>query len=172
VTQSATETQAQVPATTVSEPAVPALPRLELDSNQKVAISNLVTVADALSQGLAADDLQAFKQAVPKLAPVLESIRAAFQEPHPWAGLIQELANSSKLEPAGDLNEARAAFLPFSTAMTELAKGVRQQAPEAAMFKIYRCPMAPKPGLWIQQQGPLRNPFYGSEMLECGVEVK
>lgn len=153
------------------EGAAPALPRLELDAGQMLAISNLVTVADALSQGLATDDLQAFKQAVPKLAPVLDALRTAFPEPHPWGALVQRLANSSKLEPAGDLSEARTAFLPFSTAMTELAKRVRQQAPGAARFIIYRCPMAPKPGLWIQQQGPLRNPFYGSEMLECGVEV-
>jgi hypothetical protein len=35
--------------------------------------------------------------------------------------------------------------------------------------------MFPRPGkdaLWIQAEGPLRNPFYGSEMLECGTEVK
>ncbi len=172
VTQSASETQAQETQAAAPTPSAPALPRLELDANQKVAISNLVTVADALSQGLAADDLQAFQQTVPKLPPVLENLRTAFPAPHSWASLIQDLANGSRLEPAGDLNEARAAFLTFSTAMTELAKRVRQQSPDTVALKIYRCPMAPKPGLWVQQQGPLKNPFYGSEMLECGVEVK
>jgi hypothetical protein len=31
--------------------------------------------------------------------------------------------------------------------------------------------MAPKPGLWMQAEGPLRNPFYGAKMLKCGKEV-
>ena len=132
----------------------------------------LVGTADALSAGLAADDLQAFKQASPKLPGALETVRSAFPADHPWSPIIASLKSASGLQPSGDLSEARAAFLPFSTAMTELAKRIRQQTPDAASLKIYRCPMAPKPGLWIQKSGPLRNPFYGSEMLECGVEVK
>jgi hypothetical protein len=27
-------------------------------------------------------------------------------------------------------------------------------------------------GRWVQLQAPLRNPFFGAEMLECGTEVK
>jgi hypothetical protein len=33
-------------------------------------------------------------------------------------------------------------------------------------------PGAAKNGQWVQLEGPLRNPFFGSEMLECGNEVK
>ena len=33
-------------------------------------------------------------------------------------------------------------------------------------------PGAPKNGFWIQFQGPLRNPYFGADMLECGTEVK
>ena len=39
-------------------------------------------------------------------------------------------------------------------------------------MKIYHCPMAPKPGLWMQVNGPLANPFYGKKMLKCGEEVE
>jgi hypothetical protein len=52
-----------------------------------------------------------------------------------------------------------------------LVKQVRKEDPSFASPKVYHCPMAPKPGLWIQTKGPLRNPFFGSEMLECGKEV-
>jgi len=31
--------------------------------------------------------------------------------------------------------------------------------------------MAPQPGFWIQTNSPLRNPYFGSEMLDCGSEV-
>lgn len=58
-------------------------------------------------------------------------------------------------------------------AMTEFAKAVRHQEPFQSV-KIYKCPMAPKPGqtaFWIQLQGPLRNPYYGSQMIDCGSEV-
>ena len=41
-------------------------------------------------------------------------------------------------------------------------------------LNIYKCPMWPKPGQtshWLLLQGPLKNPFYGAEMLDCGSEV-
>jgi hypothetical protein len=38
-------------------------------------------------------------------------------------------------------------------------------------LKVYQCPMlkqafpgAPPKGLWMQLQGPLRNPYFGAEM--------
>ena len=50
--------------------------------------------------------------------------------------------------------------------------------PEFARLKIYRCPMtkssfpgAPARAEWLQLTGPLRNPYFGAEMPECGTEV-
>ncbi len=31
--------------------------------------------------------------------------------------------------------------------------------------------MSPQPGIWLQLQVPLRNPYFGAEMLDCGVET-
>jgi len=63
---------------------------------------------------------------------------------------------------------------PAATAASasDFARVVRQQSEKYSTLKIYRCPMAPKPGLWIQLKEPLRNPFFGEEMLDCGNEVK
>ena len=88
-----------------------------------------------------------------------------------WRELGPPLAALMEGKPAKDLSEARQKFLPFSTALVEIIKQVRKDDPALAGVKIYHCPMAPKPGLWMQAQGPLRNPFYGSEMLTCGKEV-
>jgi hypothetical protein len=55
--------------------------------------------------------------------------------------------------------------------MVELVKAVRQKDAASASVKIYRCPMAPKPGFWMQLEGPLRNPYFGQEMIDCGTEV-
>jgi hypothetical protein len=74
--------------------------------------------------------------------------------------------------PAGDLAEARAEFISFSTAFVDLMKVVRRQDPASGSIRIYRCPMAPKPGFWMQLKAPLRNPYFGKEMLDCGVEVE
>ena len=83
--------------------------------------------------------------------------------------LIEKVAAALPTPEANDLADARKAFLPFTTATVDLAKIARQQTPFRGV-KIFKCPMAPKPGqtsFWIQLAGPLRNPFYGSEMIDC-----
>jgi Cu(I)/Ag(I) efflux system membrane fusion protein len=63
-------------------------------------------------------------------------------------------------------------------AAAELAVQLRSSAGAPAL-KIYNCPMvnraipgADKNGRWVQLEGPLRNPYFGAQMLECGTEVK
>jgi Cu(I)/Ag(I) efflux system membrane fusion protein len=85
---------------------------------------------------------------------------------------MDQLAGLGKGGPAKDLAEARKRFLPFSTAAVDLVKQLKKQGPALATSKIYHCPMAPKPGLWLQLSGPLANPFYGSKMLRCGEEAE
>jgi hypothetical protein len=33
-------------------------------------------------------------------------------------------------------------------------------------------PGAPETGFWMQTEAPLRNPFFGAPMIDCGTEVK
>jgi membrane fusion protein, copper/silver efflux system len=47
------------------------------------------------------------------------------------------------------------------------------------IVRVYECPMtaalfpgAPNKARWIQLDAPLRNPWFGAAMLECGSEVK
>ena len=91
---------------------------------------------------------------------------------HHWEKLMEPIEELGKAEPAKDLAQARARFLPFSTAVVEWAKLLRKEAPGLPALKTYHCPMAPKPGLWMQVSGPLANPFYGKKMLKCGEEVQ
>jgi Cu(I)/Ag(I) efflux system membrane fusion protein len=145
-----------------------AIPR---PGDQPQAIAAFLKVADGISQALAADDLGKANQCFTNLPGVLSSLQKELGAAHRWSGLIQRLV-ALKWSLAKDLAEARKQFLPFSTVMVELTKQLKKEDPAFADLKIYHCPMAPKPGLWIQAQGPLRNPFFGSEMLECGREVK
>ena len=76
----------------------------------------------------------------------------------------QSLAVKSahELQTAKTLNEARDSFLKISKVLLPWAR----KHPIKGIILAY-CPM--KPGHWLQKTGDLRNPYYGSEMLECGV---
>jgi hypothetical protein len=145
--------------------------KLELTEAQTKAAKSFINAAAAVSESLAADDLGGFNRAAPQVAPALDALRQALPADHPWRQRLQKVADFGRLVPAGDLAEARKGFLPFSAAVTEFVRTGREQADVLRSLKIYRCPMAPQPGLWLQLQGPLRNPYFGQEMIDCGTEV-
>jgi Cu(I)/Ag(I) efflux system membrane protein CusA/SilA len=152
-------------------PAPPA--KVGLNGAQRQAAQEIFDIANVISASLAADKLNDFNQAVGRLPAVLPRLQAAFER-HSWLPLIQKFAGAVAPSEAKSLEDARKAFYPFTAGVVEFAKTARQQAALFATLKIYKCPMAPKPGqtsFWIQLQGPLRNPFYGAEMLDCGSEV-
>jgi hypothetical protein len=70
----------------------------------------------------------------------------------------KEILKASKIgdvrTAAGKMNEALVAYLD-----------AQKRAPGPSL-KVAVCPMVNKP--WIQKDGPIRNPYYGSEMLSCG----
>ena len=134
-------------------------------------LSPCIALASDISTALAADDLTQVNRCITNLPSALAPMRTQSNpDPH-RRQLIQELVKAGQWHPAPDLADARKQFLPFSTAVVELATELRKTAPNFAGLKIYHCPMAPKPGLWVQAEGPLRNPFFGAKMLNCGEEV-
>lgn len=62
---------------------------------------------------------------------------------------------------AGDIEVMRAGFKPLSETLAarELPQG----------FARAYCPMYDHGAPWVQRDGPVRNPYYGSVMLTCGV---
>jgi Cu(I)/Ag(I) efflux system membrane fusion protein len=135
-------------------------------------IEALVREADAISAALAADDLTQFNTHAAELPGALVPVRKELAVAHHWEKLMEPLEELGNAEPAKDLAQARARFLPFSTAVVAWVRLLRKEAPGLTALKIYHCPMAPKPGLWMQVGGPLANPFYGKKMLKCGEEVE
>ncbi|MCX5683598.1 MAG: hypothetical protein NT049_07940, partial [Planctomycetota bacterium] len=144
-----------------------------LTATQRQTLKDFVTVADGISRALAADDCKQFNEHMARLPVVLPALQKELAVSPHWAAPVQRLAAfGGEAKPAKDLDEARRQFLPLSTATVDLVKQLRKEDSAFSDLKIYHCPMAPKPGLWMQAQGPLRNPFYGSQMLTCGDEVK
>jgi len=150
-------------------------PRVHLTEPQVDAVQKFFVAADAVTTSLSADKLDQFNNTTKELQPAVTQLGQAFDSGHPWHTLVDQIQAVSNLPQANSLEAARQEFHPFTARVVDLAKAARDQGAPFSSLKIYKCPMAPKPGqtsFWIQLQGPLRNPFYGSEMLDCGSEVK
>ena len=145
---------------------------------QQKSVQAFLAAASAVSEALAADKLADFNREAARLHAAMPALLDVFDQAPAWQPLVEKIEANSHLEQAADLAAARKAFLPFSFAATEFAARLRRQ-PEFRALKIYQCPMvnraipgAPKVGQWLQLQGPLRNPYFGDEMLDCGEEVR
>ncbi len=114
-------------------------------------LANLASVALDAADALASDDYARYQKLFPAIAP------ASADFPLP------------KLEPGSDLKSARSSFEPWSTVVADLLKPHRAQLG----LKIFQCPMTPVlgKGRWVQRSQPIKNPFFGSEMPDCGDEL-
>ena len=71
---------------------------------------------------------------------------------------------AAQLTGAADLADARAKFGVLSEAIDAYMTNQHLTSPEGV--RVAFCPMVVKP--WLQKDGELRNPYYGSQMLTCG----
>ncbi|MDR2674543.1 MAG: efflux RND transporter periplasmic adaptor subunit [Opitutaceae bacterium] len=147
-------------------------PKSKIENPQ--SLRPLVLAAADAADALAADDLARYQ----RLLPALHAALAACLDTAPGAKntpLARFAAGpDSGLKPGPALADARAAYEPFSTALADLARAAHLH--HGGLVVIYQCPMTPVlgTGRWVQRPEPpgLRNPFFGSAMLECGEEVK
>ncbi len=73
---------------------------------------------------------------------------------------------------SGPLDDTRNAFRQLSHALLKAATLVRGEATVNKLVHFY-CPMVPGGGGdWMQSEGELINPYWGSEMLHCGEQVR
>ena len=122
--------------------------------------------ADAAT-ALADDDLPAYQRQLPALRSALDAYLAG----HAPAARGPLAKAKAALADGPDLKSARAAFEPFSTTIADLARSEHLHHREG--LRIYQCPMTPVlgTGRWLSRRPELRNPFFGSAMLECGEEI-
>ena len=78
-------------------------------------------------------------------------------------GAVFEAART--LEEAKDLTTSRAAFGELSEAMLAI-----ESASGEVNVRVAYCPMAQKS--WLQEDGLVANPYFGSKMLRCGSLVR
>jgi membrane fusion protein, copper/silver efflux system len=159
-------------------PATAPAPETEFTEHQQKAVGDVIALAHGLAAALANDSVEQFNEVIRGIAPVVQNLGAAFADAGDWRGMIGNITAAAKLQPAKDLKEARRMFQPFAAVAVELARAARRQ-PAFASVKLFRCPMtdqaypgAPPSAMWLQTNAPLRNPFFGNEMIDCGSEVK
>jgi Cu(I)/Ag(I) efflux system membrane fusion protein len=158
------------------EKATVAAPLADLTEKQKQSITDFIEVADAMAAALAADDLEKFNIAS---EPAMNITGAMVKLLRPNVENLNDIDKARHFHGFDDIKSARIAFHKFSVAATAALEPLRK-AGQTLDFKIYECPMvdegipgAPKKGRWIQTGGrSMGNPFFGSEMLECGKEIK
>lgn len=150
----------------------------ELSEAQQTAVKEFLTLAGEVSAALAADSLPRFNELAPQAHAAIPKLINVLADVKPLRPALAKLETSGHLESAKDLPAARKTFHPFSQATAELAAVLRTQEAFQSV-KIFNCPMVNRavPGVerngrWVQMAGPLRNPFFGADMLECGSEVK
>ena len=106
----------------------------------------LLTEYVGAQQALAADDEDGARAALERVIAVADDVTRP---------LAQAVARS------GDIETMRQRFKPLSEFLAAL------DLPQG--FARAYCPMYDGGSNWVQRDGPVRNPYYGSTMLTCGV---
>ena len=119
------------------------------------------------AQALAADNLTLYQENLPSMRHALVAFLES--DEHAAHGPLGKFMDA--MPARADIKAARRDFAYFSTAVSDLVRENRLH--RAAGLHIFQCPMAPGigTGRWLQRSGALRNPFYGSEMPNCGEEI-
>ena len=105
--------------------------------------------------------------AADKVPPIKAPAAAIVKDATPMGAAGKDIVSAAKtLEQAGDLKKAREAFGKLSAAVIAAAKAEGWKDLDGV--KLGFCPMAPAPGSWLQKEDKVRNPYYGTLMLECG----
>lgn len=149
-----------------------------LTEPERKAVHDFLALMDGMSAALAADNVGEFNTLAVKMPAATSALVSVFNESSPWHPLVHPLALVIQPGNATDLKQARKQFYSLSIGAVELAQTLRGADSRFASLKVFQCPMtrnvfdgAPRSAEWVQLQLPIRNPWMGSRMLDCGTEL-
>lgn len=150
---------------------------------QKDTIKNTVTtpantnqIKNVLSSYFALKDVLVksdSKQANLKATELVKSINAvdmknlSNEEHEIWMKVYEQLkSNAKKIADAKDIAQLRKVFVQLSEDMYSLSKSSKLETP----IYLQHCPMYDdgKGANWLSKEKAIKNPYYGSQMLNCG----
>jgi membrane fusion protein, copper/silver efflux system len=143
------------------------------------SIEPIYTAYFEIQQGLAKDDAKSVLEPYRKLDATLAKLPRdsdalpTEESKTVWGEIRTDLLEATgKAQTAANLTAARDAFRDLSRRVLTLEKtfGHSQAVVHTEVF----CPMAfkSKGAAWLQPQGPVTNPYFGTAMLSCGEEKK
>ncbi|MEY4939921.1 MAG: Cation efflux system protein CusB precursor [Verrucomicrobiota bacterium] len=151
------ETSGPHPGHTATPPPANAAPDHRKTGGQPTAdapekFSALANAAVEAAAALASDDFARYRTSFPALLAAAKEFPAL-----------------PKLELGDSIKSSRRSFEPWSTQVADLLKPHRTHLG----LKIFQCPMTPVlgKGRWVQRNAPLKNPFFGAAMANCGEEI-
>lgn len=124
-----------------------------------------------LKDALIESDRQLTSAKALELSKSLKTINIAnfSQEEHKiWVASLKSLSkNSKRIANSSNLKSQRIYFINLSKNIYNLQKVFATQIPIYYQF----CPMANhgKGAAWLSQEKEIRNPYYGHQMLNCGI---
>ncbi|GAA5483958.1 efflux RND transporter periplasmic adaptor subunit [Haloferula sargassicola] len=136
------------------------------------ALDEYLTITDTL----ASDGIDGVADAAGRLAQQLDQLSKLEipSEPHFWHKHQESLAGarsgSFKLAQAADLAAARLDFAEVSTHFESLLMATGVPPSFDREVQVLHCPMYRNDQggtIWLQPAGDVRNPYFGSTMLEC-----
>jgi hypothetical protein len=122
-------------------------------------ITELLSSYLTLQEAMAADEESKSKEAGDEFHTQVN----ALQKKH---APLQSLTQYTSVWGVDSLKEIRMDFEAFNKAFIPFIADFSDDNGKLTVSKAF-CPMAP--GRWLQKNPQLRNPYYGSEMLTCGV---
>ncbi len=146
-------------------------------------LADFLKLSADLSEALASDQLEVFRETLKGFQPRQKALQQWASQtmtnlPETLQKSIAAIAASSAPNGPSNLAEARKWFLDQSRTSVELARWAHRQGWEAGV-RSFECPMvdraipsAPKRAGWLQKGAEVRNPFFGAEMIDCGLELK
>lgn len=151
---------------------------LALTEIETKAVRTFYTLVEALSESLAADNLEGFNAQAAKTHLATPALLAAFPEGSAWRAYLKAFETAGHLNVSPDLKAARKAFYTFSNATVPMAQALRRSSKDFSSWKVFNCPMAasvfpgaPTTARWIQLKSVINNPYMGLRMSDCGTEV-
>ncbi len=152
--------------TTVAE-ATDVEPMAAMPADMAAALVDVLRAYLVAADALAGDTTRNLDTAAPAMAEAAE--RLAAQAP---TLNTEALAEAAAQLDTDDLSDARLAFKAISDVLYPLVVDVGVPLTLDAQLIAARCPMFPvgQKTWWIQPEGDLRNPYYGSSMLACSDE--
>jgi Cu(I)/Ag(I) efflux system membrane fusion protein len=148
-------------------------PQRPFGSADRELQDKLLTAYFKLEQALVGDQLERARTAAAALraaAGVETGIASARTVDPEWSQIVARVTTESEaIAKVRDIAAARKHFEPLSIA---LIRSVRTfGVPGKTALHLYHCPMAfrNRGADWLQDKSGLLNPYFGAEMLTCGV---